>query len=170
VVPVTVANYSSNPSGTAFSAGGGFTDVQIAGADSADTATVNFYYPSTIDPATEVALTLVYFDGSGWVPVRSDGNTAPSKNTTDNLDGTISGGRFTVVFSSTSTPKTTALQGTVFGAANISPAITLISTPASPTPIQTAVPISITYSAAGSPSTHQVTLAWGDGSSTVITP
>jgi hypothetical protein len=52
-VSVTVANYSSNPSGTAFSAGGGFTDVQITGADPADTATVNFYYPSAIDPATK---------------------------------------------------------------------------------------------------------------------
>jgi hypothetical protein len=93
-VSVTVANYSSNPSGTAFSAGGGFTDVQITGADLADTASVNFYYPSTIDSATEVALTLVYFNvnTSGWDPVRSTGNTPPVKNTSNNLDGTISGG------------------------------------------------------------------------------
>jgi hypothetical protein len=86
------------------------------------------------------------------------------------LDGTTSGGRFTVVFSSTSTPKITQLQGTVFGAANTAPGITLVSTPTSPSPIQTAVPISITYSAAGNPGTHQVTLNWGDGNSTVVTP
>jgi len=113
---VTVANYSSNPSGAAFSAGGGFTDVQIAGADLADTATVKFYYPSTIDPATEVALTLVYFDGSAWAAVKSSENRDPVKNTGDNLDGTISGGRFTVLFSSTSTPKITELNGTFFAA------------------------------------------------------
>jgi hypothetical protein len=169
-VSLTVANYSSNPSGTGFSAGGGFTDVQISGASSADTATVNFYYPSTIDPATEVALTLVYYNGSGWIQVLSSGGTAPVKNTTDNLDGTISGGRFTVVFSSTSTPTITQLQGTVFGAANVAPAIALVNTPSSPTPIQTAVPITINYSTAGNPNTHQVTMNWGDGSSTALTP
>jgi hypothetical protein len=151
-VSVTMANYSSNPSGTAFSAGGGFTDVQIIGADSADTATVNFYYPSTVDPATEVALTLVYYNGSGWIPVQSDGNTDPTKNTNNNLDGTISGGRFTGIFSSTSTPKITELSGTVFAAADLTPVIILISTPASPTQVQTAVPISISYSAAGNAS------------------
>jgi len=113
-VSLAVANYSSDPSGTAFNAGGGFTDVQITGADLADTATVNFYYPSTIDGATELALSLVVFDGSGWSAVGSAGNTDPVKNTTDNLDGTVSGGRFTVVFSSTSTPKITELGGTFF--------------------------------------------------------
>jgi len=167
---LTVANYTSNPSGTAFSAGGGFTDVQITDADLADTATVNFYYPSTIDPATEVALTLVYFNGSGWVLVRSHGNTDPVKNTNNNLDGTTSGGRFTVTFSSTSTPKITELSGTVFGAADITPAITLVNSTASPTPLQTTVPISITYSAAGNPAGHAVILNWGDGSSSVVTP
>ena len=113
-VALTVANYSSDPSGTAFSAGGGFTDVQVTGADAADTATVNFYYPSTTGAATEVALTLVAFNGSTWFAVRSDGNTDPVKNTTNNLDGTISGGRFTVIFSATSTPKITELSGTIF--------------------------------------------------------
>lgn len=169
-VSLTVANYSSNPSGTAFNAGGGFTDVQVAGASPAVTATVSFYYPSTIDAATEVALTLVYYNGSGWVPVRSNGNTDPVKNTTDNLDGTISGGRFTVVFSSTSTPQITQLTGTLFGAANIAPTITFVSTPVAPMQVQTSVSVSVTYSAAGNPSTHQVTLDWKDRTSTVITP
>jgi hypothetical protein len=115
-------------------------------------------------------LTLVYYNGSGWVPVRSNGNTDPIKNTTDNLDGTISGGRFTVVFSSTSTPQITQLTGTLFGAANIAPTITLVSTPVAPMQVQTSVSVSVTYSAAGNPSTHQVTLDWKDGTSTVITP
>ena len=113
-VTVTVANYSSNPSGAAFSAGGGFTDLQITGATSSMTATANFYYPSTTDSATEVALTLVYFNGLAWVSVRSDGNADPAKDMTDNLDGTVSGGRFTVVFSDTSTPRITQLSGTFF--------------------------------------------------------
>jgi HYR domain/Galactose oxidase, central domain len=170
-VSLTVANYTSSPpSGTAFSAGGGFTDVQITGADAADTATVNFYYPSTIDAATEVALTLVYYNGSGWMPVRSSGNTDPAKDTTDNLGGTISGGRFTVVFSNTSTPLITQLGGTFFGAANLAPTITSLNTPANPTQVQSSVPVSMTYSAAGEPSTHRVTIAWNDGNSSVITP
>jgi uncharacterized repeat protein (TIGR03803 family) len=113
-VGVTVANYSSNPSGAAFSAGGGFTDVQITGATASMKAIANFYYPSTLDPATEAALNLVYFNGSAWVSVRGDAGTAPVKNTTDNLDATISGGRFTVTFSDTSTPKITELHGTFF--------------------------------------------------------
>ena len=118
--PVTVAaaSYSSDPSGTSFNAGGGFTDLQISGADFSMTATANFYYPSTIDASTEAGLALMYFNGSAWVPVLSDNGSAPLKDTTDNLDGTISGGRFTVIFSATSTPQITQLQGTFFAAAN----------------------------------------------------
>jgi hypothetical protein len=169
-VGVTVANYSSNPSGTAFSAGGGFTDVQITGADPADTATVNFYYPSNIDPATEVALTLVYFNGSSWIAVRSSGSTDPVKNTSNNLDGTISGGGFAVVFSSTSTPKITELSGTVFAAADAAPAITSITTPAAPTPVAQPLALNVLYSATSAPASHRVTINWGDGQATVITP
>jgi probable HAF family extracellular repeat protein len=113
-VTVTVANYSSNPSGTAFDAGGGFSDLQIVGATASMSATANFYYSSTLDAATEATLTLVYFNGSAWVPVRSAANTDPLKDTSENLDGTISGGRFTVVFSDTSTPRITELNGTFF--------------------------------------------------------
>jgi hypothetical protein len=96
---------------------------------------------------------MVLYEAMAYVPI---------KNTTDNLDGTISGGRFTVIFSSTSVPKITELSGTVFGA-DITPLITLVSTPASPVQIQSSVPVSITYSAAGNPSTHRVTLNWADG-------
>ena len=67
---------------------------------------------------TEAGLALMYFNGSAWVPVLSDNGTAPVKDTTDNLDGTISGGRFTVIFSATSTPQITQLLGTFFAAAN----------------------------------------------------
>src|SRR5205823_2377047 len=108
-VAVTVATYSSNPSRTPFSADGGFTDVQITHVNSSMSARANFYYSSTLGPATEVALTLFYFNGLTWTAVRSSGDTDPLKNTTDNLDVTISGGRFSVIFSSTSTPKITEL-------------------------------------------------------------
>lgn len=116
-VIVTVANYSSNPSGAAFRAAGGFTDLQISGADPADTATASFYYPSTTDAATEASLTLLYFDGSAWVSVRSSDNSEPVKNTGDDLDGTISGGRFVVSFGSSSIPRITELNGTIFASA-----------------------------------------------------
>jgi len=62
-------------------------------------------------------LQLQYFNGSAWVPVVSSGGVAPQKDTTDNLDGTVSGGRFAVTFDTTSSPSLGALSGTVFTAA-----------------------------------------------------
>jgi uncharacterized repeat protein (TIGR03803 family) len=112
---VTVANYTTNPTGVIyFDVGGGFVDLQVTGATAADIATADFYYPNTITGTTETNLTLLYFDGSAWQPVLSSGGVAPAKDTTDNLDGTVSGGRFTVVFDNTSTPVITNLVGTVF--------------------------------------------------------
>ncbi len=58
---------------------------------------------------------LTYYDGSKWAPVLSSGGVPPVWNTADNLDGTVSNGRFTVVFDMTSTPKITELAGTAFG-------------------------------------------------------
>ncbi len=114
---LTVATYdpASNPTSVPyFDVGGGFLDVQVSGADSADIASVNFYYPSTIIGQTETDLTLLYFDGASWLPVLSSGGAVPAKDTSDNLDGTVSGGRFTVVLDGTSTPPITGLGGTVF--------------------------------------------------------
>jgi hypothetical protein len=112
---VTLDRFSSNP-GTPniIDVGGGFLDVMVTGPDSTDSATVNFYYPSSISGSTETGLQLLYFTGSTWEPVRTSGGLTPNKNTTDNLDATISGGRFSVLFDSSSTPKITELTGTFF--------------------------------------------------------
>jgi hypothetical protein len=88
-------------------------DLKIAGADPQDSATASFYYPSTVTGDAEAGVTLLYFNGTVWKPVLSSGGVAPAKDTTDDLDGTVSGGRFTVVFDNTSTPKITELTGTV---------------------------------------------------------
>jgi len=108
-----VATYSANPVGTTFSAGG-FYDVQVIGADPTDSVTARFYYPSTLTGLLETSLSLQYWTGSVWAPVAGSGGLPPVKNTTNNLDGTASGGRFTVTFDSTSTPSITDLSGTVF--------------------------------------------------------
>jgi len=121
-VTVTVAAYSDNPtSATAFDAGGGFVDLRIVGADENDLAAAAFYYPSTVTGSTEAALQLLYFNGADWAPVHNSGDTEPAKDTTDNLEGTVSGGRFSVTFDNTSTPKITELSGTVFTATVIEP-------------------------------------------------
>jgi hypothetical protein len=113
---ISVANYAANPTSTPFvDVGGKYVDVQVTNADPTDTATSSFYYPSTIAGQTETDLILQYFDGTAWQPVLSSGGATPAKDTADNLDGTVSGGRFTVVFDNTSTPKITELTGTFFG-------------------------------------------------------
>jgi hypothetical protein len=111
---ISVANYTANASSVSyFNAGGGYVDVQVTGADTSDKATSYFYYPSTLVGAMEGDVALLHFNGLDWRPVLSSGGVAPTKNTTDNLDGTVSGGRFSVVFDNTSTPKITELSGTV---------------------------------------------------------
>jgi hypothetical protein len=80
-----------------------------------DVVAAKFYYPSTVTGANETNLQLFYFTAAAiWAPVLSSGGNAPAKDTTDNLDGTVSGGRFSVTFDGTSTPKVTDLIGTVF--------------------------------------------------------
>jgi hypothetical protein len=80
---------------------------------SADTVTAYFYYPSTVTGMNADNLQLLYFDGDAWDPVLTSGGTVPTKSETPNLNGTVSGGQFTVVFDSTSTPSITYLSGTV---------------------------------------------------------
>ncbi|MFA5262764.1 MAG: immunoglobulin domain-containing protein [Opitutaceae bacterium] len=116
---VTAANYSSNPTPIpSFDVGGKFVDVQVTGADATDVATAYFFYPDTITGSTEGDLVLQFYNGTAWQPVLSSGGATPLKETTDNLGdvegSSVSGGRFTVVFDNTSTPKITELTGTVF--------------------------------------------------------
>lgn len=115
---VTAATYTENPTpAAAFEAGGGFVDLQVSGADPGDRLNSSFYYPQVVTGGAEAALILKFFNGSAWIDVLSSGGTAPAKNTQDNLDGTVSGGRFQVVFDNTSTPQITELNGTVFAVA-----------------------------------------------------
>jgi hypothetical protein len=111
---VLVASYATNPVGGTFFAAGGFFDIQVTGADASDSLVANFYYPSSVAGRAEALLQLRYWTGTAWVPVTGSGGSPPLKNTTDNLDATISGGRFTVTFDGSSTPLITDLAGTVF--------------------------------------------------------
>ena len=108
---VTVENFSSNP-GTlnVIDVGGGYVDLKVEGADSTDEVNAKFYSSSNITGSAETSLQLLYFDGiDTWLPV-----TPQVKDTTNDLDGTSSGGRFSVTFDDTSTPAITDLTGTVF--------------------------------------------------------
>jgi hypothetical protein len=113
---IMVANYPGNPTPepSIVDVGAGYVGVQTLNVDSTDTAAVRFYYPSTVTDDNEAKLNLRYYNGTFWVPVLSSGGVTPQKETVDNLDGTVSGGRFSVVFDNTSTPKITELGETVF--------------------------------------------------------
>ncbi len=171
-IVTAVATYTSNPTSVLlFDAGGGFVDVQITGADSGDSAIARFYYPSIVTEPIESSLVLLYNTGSGWAPVISSGGAIPEKDTTDNLDGTVSGGRFSVAFDATSTPKITDLTGTVFTIADGSkPVLSSVTGPTTPLALGTPALMSIEYSATGSASGHRVTISWDDGTSETIVP
>jgi uncharacterized repeat protein (TIGR01451 family) len=129
---VTVATYSALPvSGTPLWAGG-FFDVHVTGADASDAVDVAFYYSSTLTPAQESSLFLQYWTGASWVPVTGAGGALPIKDTTDNLDGTVSGGRVTVTLDGTSIPSILELSGTVFAlaesGADVTPPTTVATT------------------------------------------
>lgn len=112
---VTAATYYTNPTASLlFYAGARYVDLRVVGADAGDSVAARFYYPVTVTGAAENSLQLFYWTGSVWAPVRSSGNLLPPKDLTDNLDGTLSGGRFTVTFDGTSAPPVTGLGGTVF--------------------------------------------------------
>ncbi len=72
-----------------------------------------FYYP----PAVTASILLYYDSSIGWAPVLSSGGQTPFPDQTPDLDGTTSGGLFTVVFDATSTPGINELSGTVFALA-----------------------------------------------------
>ena len=114
---VSVGIYSDNPTERGLvNAGGGFVNVKVTNPNAGDTVVINYYYPATVTPVNEAALQLYYFNGNVWLPVKGSGNSVPVKDTTDNLDGTASGGRFTVTLDNTSSPKVSELTGTVFAA------------------------------------------------------
>jgi hypothetical protein len=117
---VAVASYSANPAGGTVFAAGGFFDVQVTGADASDSLAARFYYPSNVTAAVEASLRLHYGTGAAWAPVVGSGGALPVKDTTDNLDGTVSGGRVTVTLDGSSTPRITELSGTVFALAEVS--------------------------------------------------
>ncbi len=169
---VTTATYDVKPVGeTSFRVSSGqFVDLQISGADSQDVATAVFYYPSTVTGTAENKVKLRYFNGTKWVRVLSSGGFAPVKDTTDNLDGTVSGGRFTVVFDSTSKPMITQLNGTVFGLFDSTPQINSVVGPTDPVPLGTAVTLSVGYATVGDPAAASVTFVWEDGTETVVAP
>lgn len=110
---LTIANYAGNPgTSSPLAAGSSYYDVKVAGATPGSSVAAQVYYPSTITGLTETALSLEYWDGFAWQPVLGSGGTTPAKDTTDNLDATVSGGRFSLTFDDTSTPKITDLTGT----------------------------------------------------------
>jgi hypothetical protein len=118
---VTSATYSERPPGAGgFDTGSAtsYVDLKVTGATSGAVLVSHFYYPSTLTGANEAALVLRYFKADGTAAtVLGSGGAAPVKSTTDNLDGTSSGGRFTVTFDATSTPRVTDLTGTVMAIA-----------------------------------------------------
>jgi hypothetical protein len=116
-IEVTAVTYASNPTEVpVFEVAGGFVDLRVVGADASDRAEASFYYASTVPAEAEPGLALLYFSGTDWVPVQSSGPQPPGKDTTDNSQGTVSGGRFDVVFDATSVPAITDLSGTAFAA------------------------------------------------------
>jgi cyclophilin family peptidyl-prolyl cis-trans isomerase len=115
-ITLNVATYSVNPTDEAMDDTGGFVDIRADGTDSTDAIDANFYYGSNIGPDLEGTMGLYFFDTADgrWRPVRGSGDTDPMFDGADNLDGTVSGGRFHVLFDGTSTPLATELTGTVF--------------------------------------------------------
>jgi uncharacterized repeat protein (TIGR03803 family) len=172
--PITVlaASYDERPVGeTVFQVdNGSFVDVQIVGADENVSATVLFYYPSTVTGGMENRVKLRYFDGTDWIPVLSSGGLPPAKDITDDLDNTISGGRFTVVFDMTSTPTIIELSGTVFGMFESQPQLQAITGPEAPVALGNEITVSVEFVALGDPNAVEVYFLWGDGTESVVVP
>lgn len=171
-VSVLAATYETKPVGeTAFRVdNGAFVDVQVTGANPNVAATVYFYYPSGVTGPVENRVKLRYFDGANWIPVLSRGGLSPVKDTTDNLDGTMSGGRFSVVFDMTSTPRITDLAGTVFGMFESEPQLRPITGPAGPVALGNAVGITVSFAIVGDPADAAVRFVWDDGTESIMAP
>jgi hypothetical protein len=112
---VTLTTFDGNPSTATFNdVGGGFLDIKVTGADSNDRLTTKIYYSSDVSPPRAPRARVMYSDGEKWRPVTSDNLDSPFPDTTENQDGTVSGGSFTVTFGDESAPKITELTGTFF--------------------------------------------------------
>jgi hypothetical protein len=124
-VTVTLAAFAGDPGMDAVGGvGTTFLEIQLSGVTSNVSMTTYFYYPAGVG-----ATTLQYDDSvNGWTLVQGSGGEAPILDDTSNLDGTTSGGRYTVVFDATSTPSITNLQGTVFALATIAPPVAIETT------------------------------------------
>jgi GH25 family lysozyme M1 (1,4-beta-N-acetylmuramidase) len=111
----STASYPANPAPVGVGGPGStFLDLQVSGASAESSMTAYFYSPPGV-----TATALAYYDeiSSGWMPVFSSGGQLPLLDPTPDLDGTSSGGRFTVVFDETSTPEISNLTGTIFALA-----------------------------------------------------
>jgi hypothetical protein len=172
--PVTVlaATYDEEPVGDSVFevVAGTFVDVQIVGANEHVVATVAFYYPSTVTGDAEASLALNYYDGTEWISVLSSGGVPPTKDTTDNLDGTVSGGRFTVTFDMTSTPSILDLGGTVFVMFDTAPQVGTITGPVGPVALVNPITLTATYGAFGATEVSMLNFIWGDGTYTPVDP
>ena len=169
-VTVVVATYDTKPTGTTVFKvdGGSFVDVQLTGADSGDAATVKFYYPASVTGGKENSVKLRYFDGANWIAVLGSGGVAPAKDTADNLDGTVSGGRFTVVFDNTSTPKITELNGTILGMIDPAPQVLSVDGPTGPLVLGSGANVGVTYATPAPGQACQVTYDWDDGTTSTV--
>ena len=171
-ITVLAAAYATRPVGeTAFRVdNGAFVDLQITGADESISAAAFFYYPSDVVGGMENRTRLRYFDGVNWIPVLSSGGLPPSRDISDNLDGTVSGGRFTVVFDTTSTPTIMELAGTVFGMFESPPQIDAVAGPADPVALGGDITVAVDYVVLGDPNAVAVTFIWGDGTEIMAIP
>lgn len=132
---VTAANYTGVPGGAgALGVGTSYLDLKVTGAGAGDSLAAKVYYPSTITGVDETSLALKYWDGAVWKPVLGTGGATPSKDTTDNLDGTVSGGRISFTLDGTSTPTLAQLTGTPLAlvADSTPPTVNAVTVPATP--------------------------------------
>jgi CSLREA domain-containing protein len=108
---------STNPTAVPLrSIGNRFVQLNITGGSTGDTTLATFYYPASVTPEVEgnAGFQLLYFDGTAWQPVKSDGGAAPSKDTSDNSDSSVSGGRISLTFGATSEPALAQINNVAF--------------------------------------------------------
>jgi CSLREA domain-containing protein len=108
---------TGNPtSGPLRAPGNRYLQLDAANAGEGDTAALRFFYASSIATDTETlpGFQLLYFDGQAWQTVRGDGGAAPGKDTSDNGEGSLSGGSFSLTLSETSSPTLAQLNNIIF--------------------------------------------------------
>ena len=126
VTPLSLAQYSGNPTGMAFSAQS-FFDVQSLAAGPADQVKLIVNVPE--------GGTLMYFDGTDWHPVLSSGGQAPTR---------LSSTQVMVVLDAFSFPRITGLLGTVFSIPVTAPTTTPTTTTTATTTTTVSTPVAQT--------------------------